>query len=594
MNQNFTVEYDGVDITSKIATVDVTELVNRMYNVCTIICETSLIDNRDITIFFGGKVFTGFVYSSSQTAVNKFSIVCRTNTAKLTSPFSPKIDKYYNATTSHNLFSEISIETGIIVSSTCVDLDFGGSYHRKDTALNEIKKVAAVTGAEYYVRDGLVYIDPNKSINEDGKVIELDEIFNFVPESKMVKSNGVGIVTITNSSENLEGITKNKIYAEIDECTGEIFVFTTPVGDIEQYSGIRSLRSAIVVRDEKSSILDKSVIKLKCPIETVQEVKLNGVIITDYTYSYQSNYISLSNIERGQVEIKYTAETKKGYVNTTKTPVGNFIDLNIFYLDQVLKFEGFKSKSCNNETNGDDDIQCEIPSDLLYQKGFEFYIHGGNPEIIFYENGNEILVNNTNVFGDNPIIEEAKLEVDGTAYKYRTKYKSSGGETARSGEITIPFTIETVDGDTYFKFADYYPDVTIVYNTQCLRVEVKDTGISYKEITMTVKNIDTGKFCEYKLKGPDAGDLDTIPCLYPAKILVDTKKEIDINFRFTQNASVSYSTNHGTTGTLVTDNFGILTVTAYEDTIFQIDAQNIKARNVITVIANVNGSLDNV
>jgi len=273
MTQLFKVISGGLDITDKVSGASISESMNRFYDVATFTTPLLLADEEVVSIHFGGRVFNGFVFASSKTAERTYSVECRTFGAKLTEPYSAYTEGFDEATTSHELAALYSQKSGIPITIGSGELNFGGSYERKGTMLSALQNIANVTGAEYWDDGTGIQIQPNKSIDNMGVVIEDREIIDTVQSKSTVYNKGIGFITIRNGGSGTDDIvSKNGIYAEIDECTGEIFVFPNPYGDIEFTKEISPLVPVETERLETVSVLDKDVMVLDAAIKNIDKI----------------------------------------------------------------------------------------------------------------------------------------------------------------------------------------------------------------------------------------------------------------------------------------------------------------------------------
>ena len=199
MTQLFNVVLEGTDITKRVSQCNINDTINRFYNVATFrvdVEDGAVIEGSPITIKYGDHTFNGFVFAVQQTGSNTVNVEVRTNTAKLTEPFSSAENKYEDATTSHELCALYQAESGIPIINLSGNLDFEGSYERSGTMLSALQNIASVTGAEYYEQNNRVFMAPNKPVPKVGMQIPSSDIFDFVDAGRNLANDAVGTVIV--------------------------------------------------------------------------------------------------------------------------------------------------------------------------------------------------------------------------------------------------------------------------------------------------------------------------------------------------------------------------------------------------------------
>lgn len=582
MTQLFNITINGSVVTTLSNTCNISEEMHRFYNVATFDLNYEPSLESVVVINYGDKTFTGFVYKTSKIGKDKFSLECRTNGAKLTEPYSTSDDTFDEATTSHELVALYSAESGVPINITSEVVTFGGSYERNGTMLSALYNVANVTGAEFWDDGTNVQIQPNKAINTTGVEIPPKDIFDYVQSTNTVYNKGVGYVTIRNGgSETTDVISNNSIYVEVDECSGEIFVFTNPYGEIEHSVGISPLSSIVVDRVETNSLLDDNVISLNCAIESIETITLNGSAITDYNFEVGHNVIYFTTTKRGTLTVGYKAKGFKGFTNISTTPIGRFITFDIFYLDQVVKFEGLLSTECLNSST-DGDMVCITPNEMYYNQGFTVWTIGGDPDFLFYNRNLEIIRPVTSTVEDYISVEDVTLEEIVGGYRYLTRYPVGTALGSQSGGVDVPYTT-TVDGeDHYFEFTQYYPKLKVSYSTPSINHLVRFDTIDNADVSMVIKNLNTDEVCEYQL--------DTkIPCILNQYIPVDVAVELGVEVTKVAGKTLSYLDPTETYNSAVVDTFGVLKIWVDMDGDYIIDTSSIVSRTSLTLTSNVNG-----
>ena len=587
MTQVFNVSINGVVKT--VEKCNISEEMNRLYDVAFFEMDEQPQTESTVIINFGDRTFTGFVYRTSKISKLLYRVECRTNGAKLTEPYSTFTEGFDEATTSHTLCALYASESGIPINITAGDLDFGGSYERKGTMLSALSNIANTTGAEYWDDGASIQIQPNKAITDNGVEIAPIDIFDFVQSDKSVYNKGVGFITVRDGgSETSDIISKNQIYVEIDECTGELFVYPNPNGEIEHSVGVSPLTPINNTRVETNSLLDQDLIRLNGAIESIESVTLNGSNVSDYNFESGHNVIYFNTLKRGTLVVSYTAYCYKGYTNISNTPIGRFISFDLFYLDQVLMFQGFLSGDCLGAST-DGDMTCITPKEMIYPKGFDVYTIGGDPEFIFYDKNLQIIRSVIYTVEDYVSTEDATVEDDNGTYKYKTRYPIDTALDAKSSGVAVPYTILNNGDDYYFEFTQYYPRLKVSYKTPAVKHSVQFSNIEHGEITMVVRNNSTEELCEYNLDGIDYDDLDSIPCELNQYIHVNIASELGIEVTGVTGVTLSYVKPDSTSGIVVIDDFGIAKMWVFMDGDYVIRTSPIKIKTSVTLTVNVNG-----
>lgn len=594
MDQLFNISIGGNNITSKHDTSQISELVNRVYDTATV--QVSGIDDigldSAVVINYGDKTFTGFVYAVSRVGRNSLRVECRTESAKLTEPYSPSESVYDDATTSHDLMALYSLTTGIPITISAFNIDFGGSYQRDGTMLSALTTIANVTGAEFYDNgNGGVVITPNIEVTTAGRAISDDDIFDYIPTSKSVFNKGIGFITVQNGGEDRADIVSlNKIYAEVDECTGAIFIFPNPIGELEYTNGMGTLTPIIQERKEDLTLLDEDVVHLDGAIFEILSVTLNGATTTEFNYVVGHDVIYFNSLQRGTLTVTYKASGFKGYTNISVTTIGRFISFDAYYLDQVMKFQGFLNPDCDSLASTDGDMTCIVPRDPNYVKGFDLYTIGGVPEFLFFNKNIRIYRDVVSVAENYVSVEDGMLEeVTGGTYICRVRYDLSTALGAKSSGIAIAYTISSDEYGWFFEFTSYFPNVVVSYEVVSTKHTIQFADIVGGEVTMVVRNDNTGETCEYDLSGINNDDLSAIPCVLDQWIPVNIAQELSVEVTAILGLSLPFTNPNNTAGSAIVDEFGIIKIWVFMDGDYVVNTASIKARTTVTLTVNVNG-----
>lgn len=589
MTQLFKVLLDGVDITQKVSECLVSKEINRFYHVITFKygSEDGLILNSDVTVYYGDNILNCFIYSSSKISRNSHSVICRTIGAKLTEPFSTNDIALESATTSHELSALYASEIGVTINHTSGNLDFGGSYERKGTKLSALTNIANITGAEYYEKDGQIFIEPSVGIDSDGTIIYDDEIMDFVPVGRSIYNKGVGVITIRNGGTlTNDVISMNCINAEIDECDGSINIYPNPFGQLEHVQGIGTLKESIVTISQDLQVVDQDVVVLKGAIASIASVKLNGVSISNYNFEVGHNVIYFTTVQRGTLTVEYNAKAYKGYCDIEATPLGRFVAIDLYYLDQLLKFQAFLSEDCNVLGDSDDSMTVIVPSVMNYVQGFSVWIIGGLPTFHFFNRSEEITRGVATEVGDYIHRQDIRLEAyDQGGYISDTRYPIKAVTQVTSSGEPIPYTVILVDGIKRIKFEGYYPACEAVYTVEAQRYNIQFELIPNSEgdIRMVIINELTSRAFEYELT-------ETTPCILNQTYNVDIAGQLGVELFEVVGETINYRhpITNAVTDVIVGDD-GRVGIWVDADGEYVIDTSSLKIRTSIILTVNTGG-----
>ena len=365
----------------------------------------------------------------------------------------------------------------------------------------------------------------------------------------------------------------------MDECSGELFVYPNPAGNIEASKGISPLNPVTLERKEQLGLLDDDVVTLKGAIESIKSITLNGAAISNHLFEVGHNVLYFTTTMRGTLEVVYTAYAYKGYTNIRLTPLGRFISFDLYYLDQVLKFQGFLSATCAN-TMTDGDMTCITPGEMRYDMGFTLYTIGGVPSFTFYDK-NVIIYRTVVSTPENYIsVEDATLEETQTGYRYKTRYQVDTALGAISSHVAVPYTIVNDGGDWYFEFSAYYPDLLISYETAATRHFVNFPKIVNGSVSMVVRNANTDQVCEYVITAD-------VPCELDQSIYVDCAGQLSLEVTDIYGASLTVLDPNSNTLAVTVDAFGFVAVPVTVNGDYVINTATLKEKTSITLTANV-------
>ena len=584
MQQLFKVMINNEDITQNINTFEISQEIGRFYNIATLEYKSKIdlhLIGNNIVITAQDVSFSGFIYDVERIDYETFTLICRTKGAYLTEPFCPKTIVTEEQTTAVDLCAYYSSVIGYPISYQSENFDFGGGYERNGTMIDALMNIASITGSEYWDDGTQIIIAPNKAVDED--------YFNFVDYGISYDNSSIGKITIQNREpyENSNNI-KNRIIAEVDEETGDCFVYTIPSGLIEKSSGV-SLDSAIKTKAyiEEISGANATAFDLTAAISSIIKVTVNGIERTDYSFSNGYNRIVFSRKAEGTLKIEYKAFCQQGSVITTPTPIGDFYAAEMYYKDQYLNIQGFIEKKANPILGTNFKVITE--GELNPEKGFSVFVWGGNPRPQLYIGGSNYPINTRGANVSHISSEELSLSPvgDGT-YEAQTRLKADSFENATSFGRDISFTTRTDGDNTYFIFERYFPKTIGTYKTDMVQFFIKIPNVEPDIGYLTITNLDDGEVVGFDLTMSDETDLDSIPCKLNQNIKVNIASETGESYDIVSGKLLSILQPDETTITTYVRSDGFLPIWIFMNGRYTIYTSPITGRNsTTTLIVNV-------
>jgi len=586
MTQIFRVTIGGTVVTNKVSGCNVSEVMNRFYNVAIFTYKEEISTEEDIVIEYGSSIFEGFVFSVEKTGHEAYSIECRTHSAKLTTPYSVQENTVDKAITSHALCALYATAQTPINITAC-DLDFGGDYNRSGTKLSALTAIANTTGAEYYVENNEIYIVPNKAITEDGLVIPKGDIFDFEPFSKSIDDSGVGVVIIDNNDEASEVVSESKIKVDVDSYTGAITAYIIPHDNTIATKGASDLKQVHLKQIIKKVVLDATYLELDMDIVSINSVTLDGQHIST-TSVY--NLLLLDTERSGILVVDYVGYVYTGFADIKQIGADRYIDFEIDYGDtneQTYRYNAILSEKYYGDEDSatTDDVTIFTPQELDYVKGFDFYTIGDDAEVTFYEDGelSNLSAQSSSVTYD--VIEAAYLSsYDGSpteeSTQYETRFPIVDVNDVRAAGVSIPYT---VDGNTLL-FDDYYSDVKVSYTTTATEWVVGFDNLPNTELSMLVSStLGDSDPLEYLLDGTNFDDINDIPCGLPASVPVNIIELLGVSLYKCRGRSVTVSFPNGSTVNVVVNDMGIARVEADANGTYELDTSSIVKGSTIVL-----------
>ncbi len=578
MTQLFKVLVNGLDKTENISGMGLSKQINRMYDVSTFACETELPAESDVEIFIADKTFSMFVFSSLKNGRGKYNIECRSYSAKLTEPYFSSSDYVIeDATTAYDLCAKYETDHGITITNNSLDLNFGGNYERRGTVLAALTTIANVTGSEFWHDDTGIVISPNKEITEPGTPLIKSDIFDFVPFFNTIENKGVKVITVGVVSQSTSVTTAIKCSAKVDECTGETMVRVVPHSSYLEAYGISldPVRTRLVKVGVVGTITE---LMLDADISEILSVNINGALVTDYTFKYDT--IAFDTPKRGIMSIEYYGWGYRGYANIQNIDNSRYAQFDVFY--GGCDAYQFQSKlDCNGSNSSISEClgtTVIMPNNKNYPVGFSFQTMGDMPSFQFYTDIQIIHVNVVTTVQAFQWVEKATLstELDGTV-KFLLRFTPASLTEVRSKGTDIT-SHASLDG-RYLILDKEYPGVLISYEVTGKNHYVKFTD-QIGEVTMLLNGE-----CPYQLEGTDYDSTNSTICIEGASVAINMVEELAVSPNEAANKLVTVTAPDGTVEDMHTDSFGVLHLDDVAFGTYKIVTTNIKPGSRMSLIA---------
>lgn len=570
-----------------INTFTFTESINSFYNVLTFTADRLYASESDVVFSMGEKGFAGFIFSSTKTSASTYSMVCRSHSAKLTEPYiSSAIDIVIPATTSHGVCAYYANLYNIPIIITSIDLDFAGDFEQKGTVISALTNIANVTGAEFWFDGVSIHIEPNKAIPTVTDLILLDtDIFDFVPFAKTIEQRGIGEIVVGAVPAIDEITTQIKCTAEVDKCSGEVLARVVP------HDAFVSSRN-IELNEVKTPMIFNKVIataissQLEADIVSVQSVKLNDMVITDYTFIADTLVFSTS--KRGTLMVEYIGYGLHGYTNIIPMGDGRYSEFDIYYgACEVFKFQD--AMSCSDDSNKGEDnntysvcggVYIIMPVTKNYASGFTYYSSPSNANVQFYSDTQRFYPQTQPSPINLPQIEKGLLSNNNGIFTHQLRFSpQSLTEVTASGEPISP----SLSGNT-LTFDKMYSGVLIAYMIGGFKNFVKFDNMPNENIRMLVSGDEEGE-CEYSLEGYNQDNNSSLVCAEGVTATVDIVGELGVVPVEAIGKSVSITDPLGNITTQMVNNFGKLRVPTTVFGTYTLDTVSIQANSEIKLLA---------
>jgi len=201
-------------------------------------------------------------------------------------------------------------------------------------------------------------------------------------------------------------------------------------------------------------------------------------------------------------------------------------------------------------------MNCIVPDEMNYVRGFDFRTVGGTPQVEFYQDGNKLNKSVTSIAEVYTHKETISLSKEGDIYQASPSFEMLKEAGAKSYGVAIPYTLELDEGRKVFHFDSYYPEVTILYTMNAMKHTVQLPNIPGAVVVMSVLNLETSNRCDNELTGIDPTDPRTLPCVLPAEFVLDLQGLLDCDVHTAANETII----NETLGPFTADAFGEITL----------------------------------
>lgn len=583
MNQIYRVEINNVDVTDNVSDLQISKTVNRFYNVITFTLSnefnTASYLNKNVDVYYGDNIVSGFIYSLKKKTYNSISINVRTYGAKLSEPFSPNMVTVDDATTASELCALYGNDLGHTINYNTVDLDFGGSYERDGTKLTALTRITNTIGGEYYDTNSGIVIEADKTIGDSYDLeINDEEYFDFVSNADSIYNAGIGTVrTSTGAFKTDDILDPNRINLEVYE-DGTASVYCIPSGNIEKETGIiTKTETKIKTIKEDTTIINEDTIFLKASVKSITIVKINGVEVSGFGYSDGSGVLYFSTPQTGYIEIEYIGYYHEAIPKYTLTPNGNLAVVEMYYLNQVLKHYWYIQSNDRYNLGG---ARVFIDDDPFIYRGYKTYmLDGGIPSEKVYANGTLFYSTrsyNTGTYTHKITPHLSPVDDASGNYEYWVDENATVKMITSMGkEITAVETI--VDDKKYLTFDKYYPRVEITLSEPANIIETPKKTID-GEIIMTIENMNTHEVSEFEIGNVDRNDINSLPCELNQYVPIDMVRYAGVDLQAVAGVTFIVKNPQDDQSSIVCGEDGIIRLWVDMNGVYSIDISNLTGR----------------
>ena len=591
MTQTLSFSIGGDDWTKYATEYSLTSSMGRAYDVLSFESlrrEPEL--HAQVEATFQDTVFHGFVYSVAKTGHNQWRVVCRSNTAKLTTPFSQPIEEIEPYTTATELIQAYATISGLSIEYRSIDLDLGASFSRRGTMLDVLFQIAKVTGSLVYPSDGgnKIIIEPLEETPTAGDVVQADETFGTRKKTKSIENAGVGKVVVSTGTV---GAGAQKLKLKVNGCNAETVIRAVPLTGVVAVSGISPLHEEVRFTKETREIVDEDTLDLSSEISSIYSVLNVGHDIG--FKKFEGSSLVLHQRTTGIIEIAYFAKVMIGYANLENTPQGIYYQIELSHNKETIVEQGFaycKTNSgdttCNFIQGSDSahDVMFCLPNHPEYVKGFNAFAIGAEPSFRYLVDEHEVLglFSPSSEVADYTIVEKVEVyptETGGCEAVLRTAPSSVRVVFSSDGEIASNHY--SVNGKR-IAFDRCYHGIRISYNTISTKYHFQHENVSGKVELLVSSDKNTKKF---ELFGFDKYDINAYPCVLPQDLPVDMVKPLDLNLHDSIGKAVTVYSGGAPIANTAVDNFGFVFVHVNTDGEYRCSYDDDRTKNMVLKVS---------
>ena len=569
----------------KVSSASISTQINTPYSTARFVIDTPPPLRADVHLELSDETFGGFVYQVSKTAKNAWAVECRGNQARLTQPFSQAQDTIEPEKTATELLARYALEANIDIDYQSVDLDFGAGYHRKGTILDEVLKIAEITGSEIIPTQNGIKIVSLEEIGNGGLEIFSSDYFDFLRTVRGVQNGGIGTVEIY--SESSTSTTQSCTF-KIDD-KGGIVIYALPFEGVKIESGAVGIEESESFEEENFTLFEQDTIHLKSEIARLVKISRNGIEIG--AKSWEQNTIYLPKKMNGFVNVQYIGKVYRGKAHTTPTPKGAYYLIEGSHNGQKCHTQGFLEKKTNNcygcdwvENQNGKILSICASSQKNYVKGFHVYILSDeniDPTFSYKVDGQEQrgLMSPTSEDTIYRVVDTPQLvpQEDGTWTATLSFLPNEIVEIYTSEKENPPYT----RNGKILTFDSKYQNMQIAYNKSAKKYTFQHENID-GSVKLLVGAKPLKSWLEYDLEGFDKYDIQSYPCQLPQTLPVNIAEELSIPK--SEVVGKVIKVKHKIIESNITvDNFGYVFVLVTEDGEYKIDTNNIKSGSYITL-----------
>ena len=578
IQQDFLAKIDNVSVLDKIGDVMFSSEMGRTYDTISFTYNAAVPPalKAPLTFELGDMVFNGFVYQTSKTGHDKWQVHGRSNTAKLTLPFSQpkKIIEPYD--TASSLLAYYGGLQNIQIDYQSAELSFGAGFERDGTPNDMVLKIAAVTGSDVYVNGDTLVIAPLEELGTPTTVYNKSDYFDVALSTDDLQSAGIGKVIVSDG----EGAGTFDQRFSFDIRGKTITFFPVPYREFSVIEGVINLTETTHYVEETFEIVDEDSIDLKGVVDQITRITLTGV---DISYDeIDGSFVYFTERITGLLMVRYLAKVYQGKLKTRTTPDGAYYFVKVSHNGEIHTAQGLLHQDadgamCDWVSNANDETMLVCaPAEKNYVRGFSLYTmsdDGLTPLFKFRYDGEPMDV----LFIPPVESDENFIAVEEvTLYPYSDvdpKWVAAADLNIAPDAIEAVYTSESDQLDTTMyhldgklvKFDKLYHEVRISYVKAAKKYYFQSDNIN-ATLKLMIAASPVAGWLEYDLIGFDKYDLQSYPCSLPANLPVDIAgtREVPVSDTVNKNIHVTFRAEDADSdidiGTYVVDSFGFIFV----------------------------------